>query len=384
MTMNKVKRIALDITVLGDRQKTGIGVYVFNLIKGLLELNKKDEFILFGISDFKNYFYLKNLDFKNHPNVKIKIFPIPLKLFRRAFLLWQRINWPPIEFLIGEVDIFHSFNYYLPPQNRGKVVTTVFDMTIKLFSKVHQTKTVELEQVRLNRIKQKAHSVITISENSRRDFLKFDPKKWVEVIYPFVSANFLKKFGNQKSEQVLRKYKIERDYILAVGTLEPRKNVKALIEAYLKSNLKEKLVLVGSFGWEKSEVFRLIEKNRDKIITTGYVSNDDLLYLYKGALCLVYPSFYEGFGIPILEALTLGTAVICSKLSSMPEVGGKAVLYIDPKDPDSITEALIRVKHKSLRIKLVREGLKQAKKFSQEISARKLNQLYQQLSKVVQ
>lgn len=379
MTINKSKKIALDITVLGDRQKTGIGVYVFNLIKEILELNKKDQFILFGISSFKNYFYLKNLSFKEYPNVKLKIFPLPLKLFRRTFLLWQKINWPNIEMLIGEVDVFHSFNYYLPPQNKGKIIATVFDMTTYLFPKFHLMKTIELEQIRIERIGDRADVIVTISENSKKDFLKIYPQKLVEVIYPSISISLIKENG-QKLKQVLDKYGLEQGYILFVGTLEPRKNIKTLIKAYLKSNLKEKLVLVGNFGWQNSKILGEINKNEHRIITPGYVPDEDLSFFYKGAICLIYPSFYEGFGIPVLEALNLGIPVISSKTSSMPEVGGKAVLYINPEEINSITKALHRIKNKKLRTKLIKMGFKQAKKFSWDKAAKKSNKLYQKLT----
>ena len=373
------KIICLDISVLNDKNKTGVGVYTYELIKALLKINKRDKFILFGFATFKTFNFLKNLEFRNYPNVEMKIYKMPAKLFRRLFLFWQKIDWPNIEKLVGPIDIFHSFNWNLPPVKNSKMVATVFDMTPNLTPNYHQKKTIQLDNVRLNRIRNKADLVITISENSKKDFLKFAQGKRTEVIYPGVSDIFMQKITAAKSKKVLKKYDLEKGYILAVGTLEPRKNIRYLIKAYLKSNLAEKLVLVGNWGWEKSDLLENIKSNKDKIILTGFIPDEDLVYLYHGALCLVYPSLYEGFGIPILEAMSCGVSVISSNTSSLPEVGLDAVIYIDPSDIDSLVSALRIIKDPQLRTSLIKKGLQQAKKFSWEKSANKLNQLYQML-----
>ncbi|EKD96114.1 MAG: group 1 glycosyl transferase, partial [uncultured bacterium] len=224
--------IGIDISVLNDYQKTGIGVYTYGLIKALLLKNKKDKFILFGIATFSTFDHLKNIEFKKYPNVELKIFKLPAKFFRIAFLIWQKLNWPSIENLIGPVDIFHSFNWYFPSQRFGKSIATVFDMTPILYPNFHQEKTVQLDKNRLERIKEMADLVITISENSKKDFLKFAPGKKVEVIYP---ATDIKMLNSLKS--VLDKYHLKPGYFLSVSTIEPRKNIKALIKAYLSSGL---------------------------------------------------------------------------------------------------------------------------------------------------
>lgn len=359
-------KIGIDISVLNDKQKTGIGVYTYELIKALLEVNQEDQFVLFGISTFETRNYLKNIEYKKYPNVRLAIYSIPAKAFRTTFLLWQTLNWPTIEKLIGPVDIFHNFNWYFPPQGKGKRVATVFDMTPILYPEWHQEKTVQLDRLRLKRIKENADLVVTISQNSKKDFLQFAPQARVEVVYPASSLQF-KPASNS-------------GYILSVGTLEPRKNLVTLIKAYLESGLKNKLVLAGGAGWGSSEIFELAKKYPDKIEIRGFIKDEDLPDLYHGAVCLVYPSFYEGFGIPVLEALASGVPVICSNTSSLPEAGGDAPLYIDPNSKDSLKKALIKVvTDESLRKKMIAKGLKQAKKFSWEKSAGKLNQLYQQL-----
>lgn len=375
-----MRKIGLDISVLNDQKKTGIAVYTEELIKALLKINQKDQFILFGLTTFSTFNYLQNLNFKDYPNVKMKIFKWPAKFFRISFLLWQKINWPTIEDLIGSVDLFHSFNWYFPPQRFGKKVATVFDLTSITHPEWHDKRTTELDIIRMKRIAQFADLTIAISDNSKKDFLSFKPKGLVEVIYPAVSSDFSEKININKANDVFKKYHLKSGYFLSVSTLEPRKNIANLIKAYLSMNTDKSLVLVGKIGWKSEEILNLANKYPEKIKILNFVSQEDLKNLYKNALCLVYPSFYEGFGIPVLESLTLGTPVICSQTSSLPEVGGLAVYYIDPNNINSIKEALIKLSQdKNLCKDLIKKGYSQAKKFSWENSAKKLNSLYEQI-----
>lgn len=373
-----MKRIGIDISVLNSPQKTGIAVYAYELIKALLEINKKDQFKLFGVSTFETYDYLKNIEFKNYPNTIVVVQRLPSKLFRSIFLAWQKMEWPPIENLVGKVDIYHSINWYFPPQKDGKKVATVFDMTPFLFPQFHHKRTVELEKIRLGRINKMADLVITISENSKKDFLKFYPESEVEVIYP-ASDRFSVKFTNKEVDGALKKYKLQRGYFLSVSTLEPRKNLAGLINAYLEGNFKYPLVMVGIEGWKSNEISKLI-KSSQNIIPLDYIPDEDLPPIYKGARFLVYPSYYEGFGLPVLEAMSLGVPVICSNASSLREVSGDATYYIDPNNLSDLIEAMQKMdSNEKLRSKLITRGFKQARKFSWKKSALKLNSLYQNL-----
>lgn len=361
--------IGFDISVLNDRHKTGIAVYTYELLDTLLKINHKDKFILFGIATFETFNYLKNLPFKNYPNVEMKIYKIPSKAFRSAFLLWQRLNWPPIENFVGKVDIFHSFNWYMPPQGSGKKLGTIFDLTSMMYPKWHDQRTVQLDRLRFERLAQQADLIITISENSKKDFQKFFNNTNVEVVYPAASPIFTNEINMQN-----------RGYFLSVGTLEPRKNLEGLITAYLGSKTQRPLVVVGLGGWKNQRLLDLLKKHKRKIFVTGFVSDSDLASLYQQALCLVYPSFYEGFGLPILEAMSCGTPVICSGTSSLKEVGGDAVFYINPQNVSEIKSALIKIEtNPTLRKELINKGLKQAKKFSWEKSATLLSKLYHML-----
>lgn len=378
-------RIGIDISVLNDKNRTGIGVYTFELIKNLLKTNeqsssssKKDKFILFGIATLSTYEYLKNLEFKDYPNVEMKVYKMPAKFFRTAFLTWQKLNWPPIETFIGPVDIFHSFNWFMPPQRHGKRVATVFDLTSVLFPQWHDPKTTQLDKARFNRIAKNADLVIAISESTKKDFMEFKPKGRVEVIYPAVRDG-LGKRGKEK--ETLEKYGLKPGYLLAVGTLEPRKNLENLVKAYLESKISEPLILVGKSGWKNEGLMDLINKHQDRIKQLGFVPDEELANLYKHALIFVYPSFYEGFGIPVLEAMKAGLPVITSNISSLPEVGGKAARYIDPSNTKEIGNEIKKIIGDiRIRRRMGQMGMKQAEKFSWEKSAQELNKLYQEIT----
>ncbi|MBI4040212.1 glycosyltransferase family 4 protein [Candidatus Daviesbacteria bacterium] len=373
-------KIGLDISVLNDAQKTGIAVYTQGLIKALLRVNQKDRFVLFGISTFATNWYLKNLEFKKYSNVQLRIYKLPARAFRRAFLAWQRLNWPKIERFVGRVDIFHSFNWFFPPQAVGKKVATIFDLTATVYPKWHDPRTSQLDQVRFDKIGREADLVLAISQSSKRDFLKRYPKSRVEVIYPAASEIFNAKVDKNLTDKILRKFNLEPGYILSVSTLEPRKNLIGLIKAYLRADLRQPLVLVGKIGWKSGQALDLVNRHLDKVKQTGFVADEELKILYQNALCLVYPSFYEGFGLPILEAMACGCPVICSNSSSLPEVGGEAVYYVSPGKVEEISKAIVVLaKDKDMRAKLKKLGLKQAKRFSWDRSAKKLNDLYQKL-----
>lgn len=372
-------KIALDITVLNDQQKTGIAVYTYGLINELLKIDRNDQFILFGFSTFSTYNFLKNIEFKKYPNVKIKIIKLPTRSFKTLFLTWQKLNWPPIDNFIGPVDLFHSFNFYEPPQRVGKKVSTVFDITAISHPQWHQRGTTELDQTRFKRISKYSDLVIAISEHTKKDFLKYSPKSKVEVIYPAVAQYFNQKNDKKNAEKFLRKYDLEPGYILSVATLEPRKNLLRLVHAYNKFKSDIPLVLIGGQGWKNNELIEEARKN-ENIKITGYINNEDLPSSYQQALIFAYPSLYEGFGIPVLEAMSCGVSVLTSNTTALPEVGEDAVLYVNPNNTNDIAKKMKElIESENLRRQLKNKSLKQAKKFSWEKSAKKLLSFYHSL-----
>lgn len=171
--------------------------------------------------------------------------------------------------------------------------------------------------------------------------------------------------------------------VLAVGTLEPRKNLRRVVDAFLMiDDPTLKLVIAGGRGWGDTEIDHLIAKNPGRIELRGYVETDDLRELYRKAAMLVYPSLYEGFGLPVLEAMSLGCPVITSKVSSLPEVGGDAAMYVDPLDTEAIAEAMTNLlADEPRRASMAQKGVERARTFSWEACAEQTVELYEQLLK---
>ncbi len=374
-----MKTIGIDITVLNDDRPTGIAVYVQELLRNLLEINRKDRFILFGFSTLQTERRLKNLEFRKYPNVEIKVFKMPAKFFRTIFKIWQKTEWPLIEYFTGRVDIYHSFNFYLPPQKIGKRIATIFDLTSILFPQYHLRRISDLDKIRFDRIAKQADLVVAISRSAKEDFIRYYHTPRVEVVYPAAQGVFDKGIDSVTVSRILKKYRLQPGYFLSVATLEPRKNLETLIDAYDKNNFTEPLVLVGRIGWKTDRLLKRLNGRRN-IIFTDFVPKEDLVSLYKGALCFIYPSYYEGFGIPVLEAMKSEIPVICSDTSSFPEVGGNAVYYFNPNSKKELIKALSEVESsRKLRAQLVKRGVEQAKKFNWQRSAEQLNSLYQKI-----
>ena len=282
-----------------------------------------------------------------------------------------------------EIDIWHD-TYPLPIKVKGaKKITTIHDL-IPL--KLPYT-TLDDKNYFFNLIKdaiKNSEIILTISENTKKDILHcFDvnPDK-IQVTYqPIINNSHL--VENRTTEINLKKYNLKnKDYILFVGTIEPKKNVGRLIDAYRCLDTDMQLVIVGKKGWLWEDEIRKIEALFGKGFTRKvklleYVSRKDLIYLYHGAFCFVFPSLYEGFGLPPLEAMSLGCPVIASNAASLPEVCGDAALYINPYDSDDIRKAIEKlINNPEMQTQLVESGKKRVELFSMENYAKKLYNAY--------
>jgi len=220
----------------------------------------------------------------------------------------------------------------------------------------------------------RAKMILTISEASKRDIMRiYDiAQEKIVVTYPGLK----KTYSLNNMELLEKKYHISGDYILFVGTLQPRKNIEKLIEGFsnvVKKHPKLTLVVVGKHGWLYEDILKAPKKYgiEEKVKFISFVPDQDLASFYKQALCYVLPSLYEGFGLPVLEAMAYDCPVITSNISSLPEAGGDAALYVDPKNVDDIAEKILMlVENPSLRRELIEKGKKQIKKFSWEKCAK--------------
>ncbi|MBI5753955.1 glycosyltransferase family 4 protein [Candidatus Peregrinibacteria bacterium] len=362
-------KIAIDIREAGG-EKAGKGWYTFNIVQNLLRQDEKNEYILYardGIPGFGN--------FKN----------ARLRLFSGRGPLWHYQVARDVK--KENVDIFFAPSSYIIPSilpANIKIVLTVHDLVAFLYPNTHNKKATIIEKVLLRHALRRAAHVCAVSENTRNDILQrfhYDPKK-IDVISCAAGEEF-QPIQPEKLKDFIMKTNLPENFFLAVGTLEPRKNYLNLIKAFkeISDRFPEYyLVIVGKNGWDYEEIHAAVKENylNKKVHFLGYLSNKSLVNLYSLARALVFPSFYEGFGMPPLEAMQCGCPVIASHTSSLPEVAGDAALLVSPESHRQIAEAMLKIiKDPALAIHLHEKGLQQAKKFSWEKSAKKLLRIFQ-------
>lgn len=295
--------------------------------------------------------------------------------------LWTAIGLSK-KFLLKrpQLDVFFSPTHYLPLFVPYKSVISILDLSYLHFPQLFKkTDLLQLKYWTLYSAK-KSSRILTISKSSKDDIIKMYqiPKEKVVVTYPGIKKSDIK---NQTSnmDKIRKKYGIDGEYLLFVGTLQPRKNIIRLIEAFSKiidhksQTTDHNLIIVGKKGWMYEEILEAPKKLgvEKKVIFLDSVLDEELSGLYKNALCFILPSLYEGFGLPVLEAMQYGCPVITSNISSLPEAGGDAALYVNPEDVDDIASKIkTLVENKKLREDLIKKGYNQVKKFSWEKTAR--------------
>jgi len=368
-------RIALDALPLREA-KTGVGHYTDALAEWLARAHPDHEYNLLSPLEFDfNY----NGDKPKNLNKQV----IPLRSFFRK---WWLVGLPSL-LRIYQVDVFHGTNYCVPVFAPCPTVVTIHDLSLYTQSHTHEKANVRRGRRRMPIMARRASLIIAPSEWTRQEIveqLRVRPEK-IRVVYE-AARKGMTPLPRLLCQSVLDKYRVRSPYLLYVGTIEPRKNLLTLIRAYdelLRTTTRRpQLALCGGRGWLCDEVFKLVEdlKLQDQIQFTGYVDDADLPALYSAAEAFVYPSFYEGFGLPPLEAMACGAPVITSDVSSLPEVVGKAGLTHAPNDTRALTEAMVKLLgDETAREHFKREGLKQAAKFSWERAARETQSVYNEV-----
>ncbi|MBM3205751.1 glycosyltransferase family 4 protein [Candidatus Shapirobacteria bacterium] len=349
---------------------TGVSFYTKNLVENLLRIDKKNEYRLFFSSLRQNLKY--------NFSAKVKKFKIPPTLLE---LLWNQWHLFPVENFIGKVDVFHASDWTQPPTKAAKV-TTIHDFGFLKYPQTAHPKIKAVMERRFQWIKKEIDLVIAVSKATQKDIMEILglPEKKIKVVYEAAPEDLKPVKDKKISQKLFKKYNLDGDYLLSVATLEPRKNLKRIIEAFKMLKTKNlKLVITGKPGWEDLNTLGF-KKGNNNTIFTGYLKKrEDLAALYSQALGLVYPSLYEGFGLPILEAMKCGCPVLTSNISSMPEVAGQAAILVDPLDVEEIARGLSElVNNQDLRKSLAKKGLAQVKKFSWEKTAQETLKVYEQ------
>jgi glycosyltransferase involved in cell wall biosynthesis len=396
-------RIGIDCrTILnpGYGEHAGIGHYTFYLVSNLLKIDKKNQYVLF----FDNLLSRNAAEevIAGAANVQIRFFPFHRYKYYLPFAFSHLLVAGALE--KEKLDVFHSPAYTLPLVYKGKSVVTVHDLAIykhpewfakkSLVGRNFSTKMLVPQSLK------KAKKIIAVSRHTKKDIqeiFRIKPEK-IEVVYEGVEFRDLPGRGEEACgllnkiclDDLTAKYGLSEDYILFLGTIEPRKNIETLIRAFCSLAEKDvgfadkyQLVLAGAKGWKYEKVFRAIEvcqkdlKNKAAVKYIGYVPGREKFALMKYAACFVFPSLYEGFGLPVLESLSLAVPTITSNTSALPEITGKGALLVDSKKSESIADALLKVlSNKKLREQLGKNGVAQAKKFSWEKCAQKTLAVY--------
>ncbi len=332
-------KIAIDISqiVYG----TGVSVYTKNLVKNLLLIDREDNYLLFAGTLRRQdevKAYIKSL---KNDSVTCKLLPIPPTLTN---ILWNKLHLLPIETFVGKVDVFHSSDWSQPPSKAFKV-TTVHDLSPILYPENSNPIIVDAHKARLKWIKKEVDRIIVPSKSTAKDIISEGIEESRIRIIPEAVDQSITIATKDEIELVKSKYNIKGKYLLAVG-VNHRKNTERVIEAFtqVKAETNTSLVIIGyPYSFVKAS---------DKVIFTGHVSQNELKAFYSGAETLVYPSLYEGFGLPILEAFKCGTPVVTSNVGSMAEVGQMASVLVDPNNTTSIVKGILTaIKNKGVLVK---------------------------------
>lgn len=353
-----------------DESPAGIGRYTFNLVKNLTKIDKKNQYFFIHYKKNGNKFY------KDKNEILIKKYSLP-KIINDsiAFLFFDKYK----------LDLVHEpslINFLLP--TKFKTIVTVHDIFF-LISEKNKIKRLFLNFL-YKTILYKTDKIIVDSESTKKDLVKYFNinELKITVIYAAVCREYkVIKNRNTEAKRMRKKYHLSFPFILFVGTLEPRKNLPRLIEAFhklkIRNSFKHKLVIVGKKGWNYKNIFEIINKlgEKENVVFTGYIPDEDLIFLYNTASLFVFPSLYEGFGLPVLEAMACGCPVICSNTSSLPEVAGGAAMMIDPYKVEALINAMEKMLiDENLRKSMIEKGLKQVEKFSWINTARETLQVY--------
>jgi glycosyltransferase involved in cell wall biosynthesis len=359
-------------------EKTGVGVYAVNLIHAIVAMDQRNQYTII-IQDDEVAF--ESID---SPNVRILKFPARIfrKFFFRFFL--EQIVIPYL-LLRHKIDLIHSLHYSFPLMTFGsKRVVTIHDMTFFKFPEAHERVKVFYFRLFILLAAKIASRTIADSESTRRDFIARTDAAMENVVTVLLGSPPASQISDTVTDSAPIRHRlgITGEYIMFVGTVEPRKNLLRLILAFARLISEEKdyqLVILGKKGWGYDPVFQVIAELdiADHIVFTGYLGDDEKLQLMKNATLFVYPSLYEGFGLPLLEALSLGLPTITSNVSSLPEVAGSGAIQIDPYDTRAIYQAI----KKLLSDEKLREGLElkareQASRFSWQKTAEKTTAVY--------
>jgi len=367
-------RIALDAR-LSYYVQAGITQYTLNLIQALAAIDSENEYLLLQRRPDQRTIVSQS-NFRRVPLLAPTHHPL------EQYLLALEL---PLQ---GKIDVVHCTDFIPPFYYRGPTVITIHDLAFLLYPHFLTRKAARYYGL-IDRAVRRADHVIAVSESTKRDIVRLTgtPERKITVIYEAADVSYAPIHEQEVLQRIRHKYHLADQVILFVGTIEPRKNLPTLIRAYkgLIDNYKSAadLAIVGKQGWLYDDVYRLVDQLglQQRVHFLGRVPTVDLLYLYNASQMLVLPSYYEGFGLPPLEAMACGVPVIVSDTSVMPEVVGDAALRVGHEDVEGFTVAMWRLlTDDALRADMIAKGHKRVKCFSWERAARETLEVYRKVA----
>ena len=366
--------IAIDAHSVGA-QLAGNETYAVNLIEALAAIDQINQYTLFVTkrSAFDRFD-------KRWSNFKVKQTLPHTPLVRIPLTLSAELRRNP-------VDVLHV-QYTAPPLAPCPVVATIHDLSFEHLPETFNRRSRAQLRLTVRRTVRNSAQILTLSEFSRRDIIetyKVDPGR-VSVTPAAAPAHFTPVANETELQRIRTTYGIEREYIFSLGSIQPRKNLIRLIESFsllpkcLSTQRLPQLVLAGKPGWLDADIFRAAARSglSSEIRFIGYVPENDLPALYSGAICFVYPSYFEGFGLPVVEAMQCGTPVVAGNRTSLPEVIDGAGVLVDPFDVNQLAEAIAKItENLNYRLHLRAKGLERAKSFDWRSTARLTLQIYE-------
>jgi glycosyltransferase involved in cell wall biosynthesis len=369
-------QIALDGIPLAT-PKSGIGHYTFELAKSLAEISPADAFELIAHVELDRH------DNELPRNLTVQYVPVNT-LTRR----WWTIGLP-LYVRRQQLSLYHGTNYNIPLWRQCPSVVTVHDLSLLLYPETHREDLVMRARRRLPTMTRIADHVITDSASVKREIHEHlgTAEEKVTVV-PLAPRRIFQPSNPQEIRETLKRFKVEDQFILFVGTVEPRKNLLTLVRAFdelmRETDLRPQLVIAGQKGWLTDELYKHVEQSalKERVLFTGYISDEDLRALYSACLVSVYPSLYEGFGLPPLEAMACGAPVITSRIPVIMETSDGAAQLIDPTNVKELTSALVELlTSEDRRQQLSEKGLQRAAEYTWERTAQQTLKVYRDVLK---
>jgi glycosyltransferase involved in cell wall biosynthesis len=380
-------RVGIDCSLVPG-ERVGIGQYSYQLVQALSRIDHENEYLLYPVFYYTFHPLYRHTRLPEAPNVRVAFRWFPRPVLRA--LRHSRAPWFAKEWLLGRVDVVHSVSFSAPRfrGRRKRLVVTIHDLSFLTHPECHTRENIAHASGGARDAVAWADALIAVSQHTRHDMIErlgADPER-VVVTYLAPPPHYVREEDPMILSRVRKTYQLPPQFVLFVGSLEPRKNVTRLLAAYaqLHPALRREvhLVLAGGRGWLNDDVRSTVERLgvADRVHFIGYVKEADLPAVYSLATVFAYPSLYEGFGLPVVEAMQCGTPVLTSNVSALPEVAGEAAVLVSPANVEEIAAGLTRLlEDAGLRAELRARGYARAQAFSWERCARETLAVYRRV-----